>query len=1179
MSAHTPLPFLDFLELLRGQGIPLGLREYQAAARLVGIFGGGNPEELGCALAALLATNDEQVVQISTLFGRHYAAALAAPDTQTEKTAPRISARRAIPAILLLILLAALAVFLPPFSPATHHNLPHASTSSDLGAPTGPDLGPAEELVDQQPEPPPPLPPVKEHSFRRQVVAAVALPWLLALALYALRARSHRARQARQQLHDRLDSLPGPSQYQLALRDLLPPLAAEDLEDVATLMGRLTGGETSRSVLDIAVTIERSLQQSPLIELRFAQRTSSCPLLVLVDTGPSMRIWARKVKSFIDGLQTRGVNLETFSFDHDATYVAAGLDGAPRQLGELTQRFEDSPLLVLSAGAGAASSLGELRSWAKTLKQWRRRTWIHPVNDPDRWHPALQQLPMRLWPMTRDGMLGAAYDLALDDECSLLIPLERLRRRSRVTAAHIEQMKRLVALVPYAEVGLAELLRQRFAADVPEEVLLHLVALGTDYSGTILRWPLSELSRLLRGLRREAPTAEAEIRHYLIQLLDESRPEPGSLAHLRWRLDRAMQEIYLHGPDGKQGAAAHRGLAELKALAQTELVEEVEEALARLRGPNALPIAEPIEKQIQAEVGALIRRSERGEGPELPDVRTPGVAPLRLGWPLPGWREWLAAFLLPWLLLPGIRGLGIGITKREHKIASIELVWTANDPLARQGQSEGGFLTLRGGPSGDDWILLTRPGFVEIDGKRQGFALTSEHFASVKRDGGLIVPLKKDSLGHWHRLRTPMGGGIEAVSQPLWIPGKLPPGRLMLHFKSGLTEQEIPHVPFLARHGKHAYQGTTGELLALPAGQWTISANVGEYGRVTKTDVTVQPERDSSYAFSLKDSHGMLDIVELPPAVQQNHVRLGGTQWDGQPLKVQPGSIEIALTHPYYEFKTTVEIKANEWVRYPIKATATYGLVKIHVKPPNADFKVDPSIRPVPEISRVSNQSGIIQIRARAGVLRGTILLHDYQEKVFEQYITLGKTHNRAETISLKPAPLEKNVFSMVNERDLCISIRKGDLADKQFGDRKLMFQLNDVALKNFRIQYDSFDLVFSFGSNGWFGLDLKDRSDWVSNAIFTPSHLARKNENLGSELLGITKKFSLLESRNNFTTNTQAGCWILSYVKNFVLIKNVIHDLDLVYIFDGNSDRFYVFRKDGKITGATVTEMRKSFK
>ena len=52
------------------------------------------------------------------------------------------------------------------------------------------------------------------------------------------------------------------------------------------------------------------------------------------------------------------------------------------------------------------------------LRRFALRTWLHPVGDSRRWRPALRRLPLRVWPMSRAGMLGAAYELAVDEDRS-----------------------------------------------------------------------------------------------------------------------------------------------------------------------------------------------------------------------------------------------------------------------------------------------------------------------------------------------------------------------------------------------------------------------------------------------------------------------------------------------------------------------------------------------------------------------------------------------------------------------------------------------------------------------------------------------------------------------------------------------------------------------------------------
>ena len=51
--------------------------------------------------------------------------------------------------------------------------------------------------------------------------------------------------------------------------------------------------------------------------------------------------------------------------------------------------------------------------------------------------------------------------------------------------------------------------------------------------GPTLQMPDGEIRDYLRQLRKDLPGLEAEVRHYLLRLLDQSEPAAGSAAHLR----------------------------------------------------------------------------------------------------------------------------------------------------------------------------------------------------------------------------------------------------------------------------------------------------------------------------------------------------------------------------------------------------------------------------------------------------------------------------------------------------------------------------------------------------------------------------------------------------------------------------------------------------------------------
>ena len=132
-----------------------------------------------------------------------------------------------------------------------------------------------------------------------------------------------------------------------------------------------------------------------------------------------------------------------------------------------------------------------------------------------------------------------AWDLA---HTSLAVPNDLADAPRPVSEDDIERMKRLIALVPSPTLALADELRRRYAPDIPEEVVLFLAAEGT-FRGERYSLPQEEAVRFLAAERTDAPSRERRIRHFLLEVLRDSEPAAGSVAHLRWQLDLAMQQM------------------------------------------------------------------------------------------------------------------------------------------------------------------------------------------------------------------------------------------------------------------------------------------------------------------------------------------------------------------------------------------------------------------------------------------------------------------------------------------------------------------------------------------------------------------------------------------------------------------------------------------------------------
>ncbi|MEA2463191.1 MAG: hypothetical protein QOJ98_938, partial [Acidobacteriota bacterium] len=565
------LPFAGLLFELRERGFPVGVREHQRVVLLAKRWRGVDHAAFGDAIAALLARDAGEVQRIRAAFDDWAGAPVEPPQPKPPVPTERIS--RVDPwhvAVLLLLVVVFVAVFVKrriDEQRATRRDTVTVGEVSQLPAPvTQPVL-----------ESPPPLPSPPRKPARE-------IPWLLgtvaaALALLFLAVRRARARRGdwlrgyRQRV---LEQKPGPHRFEYNVRPFAPPLPAEDLEDVASILGRaVETGTSNGDTLDVGESLRETLREGLRPQLVFEPPPRNVPLLILQDAGWQMRPWQRKIDFFVSGLARQGVRLEVWYFEGNPLVVSREPSGRMVPFETITARQTDASLMFVSTGQGMNMEAAE--ELARLLVKWSFRTWLNPIGNPSYWRRGLSILPVRMWPMTAGGVRAAAVEVSRKREMAD-VPAGMARRG--ITRADVERIQQLIALVPHPSLELAAELRVRFCGEIPEEVLLFLGEEGVFYGETI-RFSDEQLKRLVAEMQRDPDEAQ-RVRKYLLQVLRDSEPPAASVAHLRWQIEYAVHE--LHAPDETRAADARRMLHQL---AQGPLGDEVETALELAGAPKS----------------------------------------------------------------------------------------------------------------------------------------------------------------------------------------------------------------------------------------------------------------------------------------------------------------------------------------------------------------------------------------------------------------------------------------------------------------------------------------------------------------------------------------------------------------------------------------------------------------
>lgn len=694
-----PLPLSGLLASLRDQGLPVGVREHLVVGRLLARWDDTEAASLRGALGAVLARNPDEARIVHATFDQLYGAPANDTDQPPVREAAKPGRRKLRRGWIAGLIAAALALAVVLGALLWPRQIPEPI----------PLLPPAQAAPRTAP-PPPEIPDtVRTADWGRSFTAAAGVATGLFLWLFGVRLRRETRQRARSRMIEAADSLPGPHRYEISLDDLAPPFSRELLDDAAGLLGRRTTIPPRHGDLDVERTLARTLRAGLAPQIVLRARASMHPILVLEDVGDEMRPWRRRVSALLDGLENRGVPIDRWRFHADAGRVFRNPGEAPQTLKQLFRLRAESPLLVVSTGEGLLEGIaGRPAPWVEALRGWRYRAWLHPVTDPAYWRPALREAPIQEWPMTPAGVMAAARQLIHGETGRPEGDSARALPQRRVSPLDVERLRWLLTLAPRRDPDLAELLRQRFCPQVPPAALLE--ALDAP--------PLATRPGV-------GPTAE-EVHAFLADLLAKSEPQPGTAAHERWRLDRALQEIRLPGRE----EPATRELAEL---AQGPLAAEVVGTVERWTGKRENPLRKRVLRQAfsPAGHGGEERSGWRWTWPDLTEIAAALVCLGLLG-----------------AVLPSLFG---GFEKQTP--VQLEKVYRLREgPHTSPGYA---FLEIAAIPG---W-RSSLEGRIYRDG---------QNFASVDLSSGattLQVP-----TGYWFDLRQPLGDGRLAVSEaPVWI--------------------------------------------------------------------------------------------------------------------------------------------------------------------------------------------------------------------------------------------------------------------------------------------------------------------------------------------------------------------------------------------------------------------------
>jgi hypothetical protein len=740
---NAVLPFDGFLDVLRSKGYSVGLNEHFALATLLDHWDRTHAEEFGDAVAALVARNEDEVLGIRRLFVEIYLAPppqkLVESPVAPSPPVPRRWLWMVAPGIAAVVAAAAVWTLYHPGPPPP----PPPERKPPVVQAPAPARQPFVAPVALPPPPAPALPSPPQRIERRITVEIIASAFLAALALFwALKTRHATRTWLRETWASALAALPGPYHFDLVLRDPVGRLPRADVEDAANLLGRTFTPDAQARQLDVRRSLRMTLRRGLLPQLVYKPRRTAQSILVFQDVSQEMRIWQPKIDTLLTDLARQGIPFERWYFDGDPRRVADRPFRTTTGFETVLRKHPGSPALIVSTGSGLESSLatGD-RLWLDALRETLRKSWLTPVTDLRLWPPALgdRDLGLNVWPMTRAGLSRMAKDLAGIEGESPDRLKAHLLSAGTITGDDVERLKRLASVVPHPTPELLEVLRRRFAPDVPDAAVLHLLADGSGGpSAPVIRLSDDEVRRCMAAMRLETPQLEAAIRHTIIDVLTDSKPTPGSAAHGRWQLSIALQQLQLADVEKSDPSTA---LAAIRSLGASPLWEEVRASARRL------PANADLARRLDAALGASSADSAPPPGAEA-------VAQAPQPWSWPGLREIVPATIAAAIVFVAGQLLHVFPARAlDHLQDAYQL----------------------------DYVDGGTPGRLLVQFRRDASTLPSNvdvlQDARVFRDnvavaaaGGAAITLGSGDTGHYYQARAPLPAGNLAVSNAVWVP-------------------------------------------------------------------------------------------------------------------------------------------------------------------------------------------------------------------------------------------------------------------------------------------------------------------------------------------------------------------------------------------------------------------------
>jgi hypothetical protein len=398
----------------------------------------------------------------------------------------------------------------------------------------------------------------------------------------------------------------------------------------------------------------------------------------------------------------------------------------------------------------------------------------------------------------------------------------------------VEKLKRLASVVPNPTIPELQLLRQRFAPDVPERAVMHLAGDLETHAGAPLRMSDGDIRQYLRHLRSEAPALELDVRRYLLKILADSEPVPGSAAHLRWQASKAIHEVRIAELTSSDTGPA---LAALAAVAKGPMWREIREAMERLA-----PAAEH-SPEVRNAAGLA---GDARQPPAFRDLT--GTLHLQpFYWRAPRWQHVAAAVAITLIAAAAASVTDAFRVQASHALDAYILTYRLSAVSPDGGELSISPRNRNAGLPPRVWLYRDSAPWVQ---------------QTLPPDRALTVSIPDEP--HIYQVRSELPGGAWALSNTLWAPSVLilidaqPWARVTVRSPAGRIPPVIETTPAAFR---------------LPPGPYQLSLENGDVTGPLTAQIQVSSTGQRSFQYMMPNFNPTqaldeLGLSEPPPTTQ-----------------------------------------------------------------------------------------------------------------------------------------------------------------------------------------------------------------------------------------------------------------------------------------------------------------------